>query len=402
MGGNDSKDLRIHARGMARVSDCFRNIARLGLPIIDRLEAVADLFAERRQEGRRDMPVRNILIWSMDRIGDVVRSTPAIRMLKKLYPDAAITAVVPGRSSAVLVENPWIVTLHIVKNPYSLREHAAILRKLGKSSWDLGVLLETEEYWEKLGQICFRFLAVRRMAAFDFGRHYPPWTVKVQIGAAGSWTDQFVKLAEQIGGEDDREGMEIRITSEERGGVAERLISLGLDTEKPFFLIHPGGNLMSVSRQWPSESFARLITLIRQSWEYPIAVTGVQEESSIAQRIQALTEAKIIDICGLLNLRELMAVISLSTLFISNDTGPLHIAHALGVPTIAIIGPTDPEVIGFPHNGRFVRMELPCSPCISYLGWNACRNPDKWECMTAIDPDQVVEAVAQQMKRFSS
>lgn len=373
-------------------------VAKWGFALIDTLEAVSDFLSPSREKGG-EVAVQNILVWSMDRIGDSVRCTPAIRMLKKRYPKARLTAVVAGRSAPVMEKNPWIDRLCSVRDQKSLKEHLGVLRDLRHTEWDLAVLLEVDERWEKLGQLFCRTLKVSRMAAFDFGTHYPPWSLKVPLKERGSWTDQFVHLAEQLGGVDDRCGMEIHLSASELAAADGRLQSLGIAGGQRFCLIQPGGNFLTVSRQWPPHAFTRLVDLMKARCSLAIVVTGTRGESRIAEEIESCAAGEIVNACGLFSLRELLAVIARSTLLISNDTGPLHIAHALGIPTVAIIGPTSPDVVGIPASSAMVRKDLPCSPCAYYRGWQACNNPNRWECISSIAPEEVLEAAVLQMER---
>jgi len=373
-------------------------IARSGLAIIDRIESILYRCNTSDHDITGEHPVHNILIWSMDRIGDVVRTTPAIRMLKNRYPDASITAVIAGRAAPVLMKNPWIRFLHNIKNPYNLKEHFETLLILRKTKWDILIFFEVDEFWAKLGQLLSRFLSVQRIVAFDFCSNYPKGSITVSLNENGSWADQFITLAEYAGGVYDNKGMEIHISSQDHDKALEILNNSGISKGKPFFLVIPGGNFLTISRQWSPESYASLVSMIGQKWNFPVIVTGIKEEYDIAEKIKFLARTPVINLAGVLTLGELMAVIDLCLICISNDTGPLHISHALGKPTVAIVGPTAPEVIGIPENSIVVRKELPCSPCAYYSGWQSCSNPVHWECINAIAAEDVINAINTHLK----
>lgn len=384
----------------------LHRIARICLTILGHLEmCISQIIykdgenaCKKHGSGRE----QNILLWSMDRIGDVQRSTPAIRILKKRYPEARITVIIAGRSAPVLFENPWINNIYIIKNHYNLWEHFLLLNRLRNSIWDLGLLLEVDPYWCKLGQLSFRLLGVKRWATFDLGWGIPRGRISVPIKKDGSWIDQFIRLATFAGAERDNNGMDLYLSNQERQWADRFLKELGIDSNEFFFLIHPGGNFLTVSRQWPPESYAKLINLIHERWPYPILITGVQQERPIILRIQSLTSTKFINLCGLLNLRQLISVIEKSNICIINDTGPLHIAHSLGILTVVILGPTAPEVVGIPEKSVIIRAELPCSPCAFFQGWQSCKNPVKWQCLTAISPEQVMKGIVWQMQCFEN
>jgi len=343
--------------------------------------------------------VRNILIWSMDRLGDIVRATPAIRMLKHRFASASITVVATGRAAPALLQNPWISSLHHVPNPYDLRRHLQILRAFRMTRWDMGVLLEVDPYWSYVGRWWFWLLGVKHWAGFHFGSRLPRTAIATSLNQASSWVDHFVRLAASLGAEDDGRGLEIHVSAEERVAAEQLLRANHVEPTEPFIVVHAGGTFLTLSRQWPPESFAGLVTLLRRDWGYPIVVVGSNAERGTIETIKRHTRVELIDLSGKTDIRQLAAVIDLSRLCIMNDSGPLHIAHALRKAAVAILGPTAPAVVGIPSTTIVVRADLPCSPCAFLGGWRTCTNPVEWECLNVVTPDHVFAAVREQIKR---
>ena len=127
----------------------------------------------------------------------------------------------------------------------------------------------------------------------------------------------------------------------ERGGVLKEDILIG---------IHPGG---MPSHRWPIENFSKIIEQISKSISCKFVVTGVDDEISLAERLKKITRGEIINLAGQINLNELCALIKRCALYISNDTGPMHIAAVLQTPLIAIFGPGHTETplpSTFPRN----------------------------------------------------
>jgi len=378
-----------------------RIAARLALAAADRLARLSDLLSAGGRQHPTDFDnpegVRNLLIWSMDRLGDLVRATPAIHALRVRYPAAAITVVAAGRAGSILRENPDIAHHHQVGRIYRLRDHWSVLASLRQTDWDLGVLLEVDRAWTHIGALWFRRLRIRQWLSFDFGHGLSRRAVGVPLDEQGSWIDQFNRLVALAGASAEKYSPHVYTSLEEREWAGRFLRDRGIDPGAPFILIHAGSQFLKVSRQWPPEAFAQLIMLMRERWPYPIVMTGVESERIVIETIRRATTAEVVDTFGLLNLRQLAAVIEASAVCIMNDTGPLHVAHALEKKTVVILGPTAPEVVAIPPCGRVVRVDLPCSPCAFLLGWQACQNPTKWECLRRITPAQVVDAVAAQL-----
>ena len=342
--------------------------------------------------------VRRLLLWSMNSLGDVLRATPAIAALRARYPDAHVTMVAASRAAPILRHNPNVDHLIEIPNPYDLRAHRRALRQLAGETWDLAVLLEVNRYWTLVESLYLRWLQVPRWICFDFGQGVRHRATGVPLGT-GSWIDQFNTLATTAGAHARSTAMQIHLLPGERETAASHLRSRGLDPQEPFFLVHPGANVMEVSRRWPQESFAQLLTAMWRRWQWPVVMTGTAPEQPIIDAIRSQTEARVIDLCGELGMRQLAATIEMAHVCIMNDTGPLHIAHALRRPTIAILGPTGPEVVGVPETTEIVRVDLPCSPCAGLAGWKTCTNSNRWECLQRVTPEMVLAGVARLISR---
>ena len=380
----------------------WRAAAKSVLGVADRI----DRWLHRSSDGRPPAQapsthvndtVREVLIWSMDRLGDLVRATPAIEALKAHYAAARLTVVAAGRAGSILVENPHIDRVLIVASPYRLRDHRRILRQLSHSAWDLGVLMEADPDWTKVGGWCFRRLGVRRWTCFDFGRGVPRGGSGVLLGTSGSWIDQFNRLVEAAGAADATKRTSVYVSAAERQWAAKFLAGEGVDPTGRYFVVHPGGNFLTVSRQWPAESFADLIRLMRRRWPYPIILTGVRSEQTVVDQIQRQSDVPLVNLCGRLELRQLAAVLDRCTVCVTNDTGPLHVANGLGRRTVVIVGPTDPQVLGLPPTCIVARVDLPCSPCAALTGWQRCTNPHRWECLDKVRAELVMSRIEQQV-----
>ncbi len=343
--------------------------------------------------------VKRVLVWTMNSLGDVLRATPAIAALRNHYRDAHITMVAAGRAAPILRNNPDIDELIEIPAAYNVLQHRAAIRRITSQNaqWDLGILLEVNAAWTLIEGIYLRWIGVRRWVCFDFGHGVSRRAVGVRLGHEGSWIDQFNRLVAVTGAEATNRRMKIQLTPQERESAAGHLRSEGLDPDEPFFLVHPGGNALEVSRRWPAESYASLLTEMWNRWRLPVVLTGTAPEQSIISQIKLQTRAPVVDLCGRLSMRELAAVIDRASLCVMNDTGPLHISNALRRPTVAILGPTDPQVVGIPETTEAVRLSLPCSPCARFAGWRACTNVSRYQCLHEITPDMVLAAVSRLM-----
>lgn len=181
-------------------------------------------------------------------------------------------------------------------------------------------------------------------------------------------------------------GSGMTVTPEERA-VAERMLDeAGRDGSRPLVILNPGA-AYGPAKRWPADRFAELGRLFQSRTGAEILIVGSSGERAIADAVAAGLERPGLNLAGRTSLRELVALISLGRLFVTNDTGPMHIADALGTPILAIFGPTEPVVTG---PGRapsaVLKKDVPCWPCL----YRKC--PFDHRCMTGIGPEEAFEA----------
>jgi ADP-heptose:LPS heptosyltransferase len=159
----------------------------------------------------------------------------------------------------------------------------------------------------------------------------------------------------------------------------------GLTKETALIGIHPGG---MPSRRWPVESFCGIIEDISKRISCKFVITGGKGEQNLGQRLMRINNARIINFIDKLNLKELCALIKRCKLFITNDTGPMHIAAILKTPLVAIFGPGD--IVRFdPRNisdkAEVLYQKADCAPCEKVV----CKD---LRCLTVITPKEAIEA----------
>ena len=151
--------------------------------------------------------------------------------------------------------------------------------------------------------------------------------------------------------------------------------------------INPGGNWKP--KRWPKENFARLADELVKRFDAKIIITGSRTDLRLAQDIASMMEAKPIITCGKTSLKELACIFRKVDIVVANDSGPMHIGVSMKAKTIALFGPTSPEITGPIGKGLYVVLhkkvdcEIPCYDlsCINY------------RCMKAITVEEVIEAV---------
>jgi lipopolysaccharide heptosyltransferase II len=177
------------------------------------------------------------------------------------------------------------------------------------------------------------------------------------------------------------------LTEDERDAARDLLAGLGLAAGAPFLCLAPGANWDL--RRWPPDRFGELAARARHALGLAAVVTGTREESELVDEVVAASGGSALELAGRLSVRELAAVAAEARAVVANDSGPLHIAAAVGTPVVGLFGPNTPEVYG-PRGvpSRVVWPHPPCSPCRQ----RRCARPDD-PCMTSITVEEVFEAV---------
>jgi heptosyltransferase-2 len=158
-----------------------------------------------------------------------------------------------------------------------------------------------------------------------------------------------------------------------------------VDSDRRIFTLSPGASY-GPAKRWPVPFFARLASLLQTRHDAEILIIGSDLDTEIAQSIAAHMPDPPVDLTGKTTLPQLAGLISQSVLFITNDSGPMHLANALKVPVVAIFGPTDPRITGpYQKPAKVLQEHVPCWPC----SYREC--PFEHQCMTRITPETVLE-----------
>jgi heptosyltransferase I len=165
--------------------------------------------------------------------------------------------------------------------------------------------------------------------------------------------------------------------------------------QRPWLAIQPGARWMN--KRWPAESFATLAGQLGATHpDLGIAILGGSEDRELGELVSRGAPDRCLDLTGRLSLLEMVEWIRLSRLMVSNDTGPLHVAAAVGTPVVALFGPTDPRQTGpYGQLENVLQLDLPCVPCQD----PRCRYAKPQECLRALAPAKVVEVVHRQLSR---
>jgi ADP-heptose:LPS heptosyltransferase len=219
-------------------------------------------------------------------------------------------------------------------------------------------------------------------------------------GRPKSAIDFHYQSLKAVGIEPQHYRTEIFLTEEEKKETRRYLEWQSIDFSKPLIALQPGGTWPA--KLWPAERFSELADLFTAKLHAQIVLTGGEGDIEVMRKVERATVGKVLSL-PVLPLRQLAATLSLCSAYVANDSGPMHIAVAVGTPTIGIFGPGE-ENIWFPYTTAYpdgsskhiaMRKDVPCHPC--HL--NICnRAGDEYmECMKLLSVNEVFEAVKERL-----
>lgn len=332
-----------------------------------------------------------IIVYLPNWVGDAVMFTPTVRAIRRRFAQADITLLGRANPAAVLTPNPWCD--EIIVDDGNIR---MVIKALRKKSFDLAVL----------GPNSFRSALVCRLAKVKrrvgYARDARRWLLTDKIippkDKSGRFAiipaiDYYLALAEYIGCPIDDKRMELSISPSDSRHAQSLLEKAGLRADRPIILMNPGASYGS-AKMYPAERFAAVADMLIDRRGAQIILNAAPSERPIATAVQETMKHPL---C--INLAEeensiglVKALTARSDLMITNDTGPRHVAAALGVPVVTIFGPTNPAWTDIHYSReRIVRVNVPCGPC----QMKRCPLPagDEYhQCMLKITPEMVVSA----------
>ncbi|NLI83590.1 MAG: lipopolysaccharide heptosyltransferase I [Deltaproteobacteria bacterium] len=322
-----------------------------------------------------------MLVVKPSALGDVIHSLPFLHALATRYPQAEIHWVIARGIHEILEGHPLIHRLWVIdKNKWKQPAHAAktvtelrrLFRQLRTQSFDLAVDLQGL----LRSALIARFSAAKSVVGFRESREGSVffYSRRIRGGTEVHAVDRYLRMAKSLG----CNGVDVQ-------HPFPKLPSLdGLIPQEtgPYAVLAPAAGTQL--KRWPPGCFGELASRL------PLTsiVVAAGSDKGVALRVVAASKGRARSLAGRLNPKELAAVIRGARFMVCNDTGPMHMAAALGTPVFALFGPTNPQRTG-PYGARHtvIQAALPCAPCYRR---KTCRD---WVCMKAISVDEVMQRI---------
>lgn len=347
------------------------------------------------EPGRNAQPPRGILVRLPNPVGDVVMATPVLRALRRAQPDALLAALGLPQHASLLRGNPHLDAFLPVQGRRA-RDIWRRARELRARGFDWAVVLPDSPRTALepfLARIPRRVGYARDLLRRALVTEWLPPPREGGRRVALSMIERYLRLTRRLGVADAGSELELFVHDAAREHVAAWLATRGAGGAR-LCLVTPGASY-GPSKLWPPAYFARACDAISQRFGLlPVILPAPNPvERAIARNVASRIQGRHLLVEEPGDLEELKAFVERATLLVGNDTGPRHVAVALGRPVVTLMGPTDPRHTDhLLERQRVLREEVECSPC----GRPVC--PIDHRCMTRLLPERVVEAAGELLR----
>ena len=334
-----------------------------------------------RREFRR---VENILIKAPNWMGDVIMTLPAISYIKKVFPETIVKVLIKENLADLIRYNrdiDEVMTYTQHRFPMRILDEINIIKRIRRQYFNLAVVFPysiSSALWMKLACIPIRLGAnVRKRNIFlthtisprDFEEHQ---------------SDYFMRIVRRLGTKDLHFNPAVSI-GERENQKAESILKELKIRQSVRVGIHPGA-AYGPAKRWLPENFAKLIDKLGNDG-VAVMLFGSKSEKVIIEDIISKTRSKPINLCGKFSIAELSSMMKKCDVVVTNDSGPMHLAGAVGTKLVAIFGSTSPKATSPSGKYEIIWKNVDCSPCFK----RQCRR--NFKCMTSISADEVYDAV---------
>lgn len=332
-------------------------------------------------------PPKNILVRMPNWLGDLVMATPVLADLRSHWPNARITAMCQSNVAGLLKNDPHVNEIYSFHRPSGWihrRQHLEIIESLQHGEYDLGILLTnsfSSAWWFWRGKVRNRMGYAGNLRSLLLNKAVPFPANR----ATQHLVITYKMLLQPLGIPLSATPPKLYVSEEEKHAARELLLKFNINPETQTLIgINPGA-AYGTAKCWLPDRFHAVAERLLQNPNHYILFFGDQAGAPLVNDICKDLPERVINLAGKTNLRELMALIQRCKVLLTNDSGPMHMAAALGTPLLALFGSTSDVQTG-PYNlGKVIHKRVECSPCYKRI----C--PIDFRCMKRIEVDEVYE-----------
>ena len=335
------------------------------------------------------------MIIRLSAMGDVLLTTPLIRMLKKRFPGVTIEFIVKAQYAPLIQSNPHIDRVWMFSPEQGFSEIWRHVHRMRSAGYDAVVDLQSNiRSW-----LLRTFSGARRKFRYRLGRGRRYFLVRFGMHRNESYSPipmRYLATVSSWGIEDDGLGLEFVVEKDAKQSVSSHLAEAGMNDNEKIVVLAPGATHWT--KRWPAGYFAEVGDHFSRMQKRVILVGG-EMDREVCGCVERSMNSLVLNLAGRLSIQETAALLDVSTLLVSNDTGVMHMGAALGKPVVAVFGPTTHHLGFFPFRTPSIVVERPvhCRPC-SFHGTERCPQ-NHFQCMKQIHSSDVIRAAETLLER---
>lgn len=357
--------------------------------------------------GSDNSQIKKILVIRFFGFGNLVLAFPAIKKISDLFPGAKIYLLTINKNmhlydSVSFIEKTLYINVNSIKDfMVSFFKTFFLLRK---EKFGLAVDFEVFAY---ISAFLPYFLGIKRRVGYELEGYLrgPLYTTSVAYSNDQHISKTFYDLAVALGAEkkDQVELIELQCSIKDKILIEEFLNKNSITRNDRLIGIHVGSGQNFINRRWPEAQFAKVADYLVKNFGVKIIFTGTKEERCLIDNTikEMESDKNRLVIADKFNLTQLAFLIKQCNIYFCTDTGPLHLAIAMGVPTVSFFGPNTPCLYGPPLNNKHIYFyeNIPCSPCITNYNakMSSCKKP---VCLTSISAEKVIASLEVFLERY--
>jgi len=329
------------------------------------------------------MQLKKILLRAPNWIGDAAVATPTMKAIRAKFPEAEITVMVRPSVTGVFASAAFADRVWTEPRPSGIRDWLRIAFEVRRRHFDMAVLFPNS--FESAAMVFLGRVPMRVGYSMDARG----WMLTHRVSGEKRrihHVDFYLELAKAVSADVSKPSMEIMARPEDQANARQLLAASGIAAGASFMILSPGA-AFGAAKRWGDRQFAAAADKLSEEYKLAVVLIGSESERPISESIRTYMKVPAFVLNGKTSVETLIGLIAESALLLGNDSGPVHLAAALGIPTVAVFGATD-YIVAAPYSprGRAVHEPVECSPC-----WlREC--PIDHRCMTRVTPEMVCAA----------
>jgi len=334
--------------------------------------------------------IKKIVVHAPNWVGDTIICTPMISALSEGFPNATLSIVCKPHLKSLWQYNPYtneIIVCDLKHDYKDIFSYFRLSREIKKKEFDLAIILP---HFFQAGLV-YLLAGIPNRVGYTFRHRGLLFTIAIEPGKdhrKKHMVENYLDIVRVFGIEPKSRDYCLIIPDDKKSKAKNILRSFGITTRDIVIGINPGATYGSTKR-WKKEKYAELCDKLISHYEAKVIIFGGPEDIELANEISNLMNKRSVILAGKTDLDELAALISQCNLFITNDSGSMHISVAVKTPVIGIFGSTSPtwtRPLG--HKDLIVKKDIACSPCFKRV----CKY-GTYECLKSITVDDVLREV---------